>query len=518
MVELTSKARESYKEMVDIIEKEILEQSPSSMPPPLVASYSGSSAGGSIPGTTGQIGDVQKFFPHLGHSRTPSACSAISFCSSILSEPISENYPHSEPETDSRGYEIVKDKSQNSGTDALREKLDKIERDVGEEFDLEGGEGQLQMVETLNEIDEGHEADTEDNPHGHVQKKFVHPWAEDSDSKSKSGGGGKGDTSSGMGSSDPDDTCYEEMGSKEAEVESKGRRNSGENVHGKENVVINNGGEVFSEVKLCNSNTNSSIKDSGQGIESDNDEHFKDFDEDTIEDLPHMESVHTNNNFNVISDYSSSDILSQQSSSRTLDLSTEATSTHSSKTIENTTETNARRNSGILVGMTSSSSAETSATQKVKTLDKERIESWVIDAQKQIKLIGIKDEEETVIKVYSEVNGVLEDDEELDVRDGQREICDRENNRDQSYNIKDELSAKDSRSNSEQFTDNALLCQGSKVSRHVHNNSLSSSDENTIVSVTNELQNNHHCSHRENSASRLENNKRTLSTTAPAKS
>ena len=33
----------------------------------------------------------------------------LSFTSSILSEPFSENYPHSEPETDSKGYEIVKD-------------------------------------------------------------------------------------------------------------------------------------------------------------------------------------------------------------------------------------------------------------------------------------------------------------------------------------------------------------------------------------------------------------------------
>ena len=51
-------------------------------------------------------------FPQIGgfsrgHNRTPSACSAISFTSSILSEPISENDPYSEPETDSRGYEIV---------------------------------------------------------------------------------------------------------------------------------------------------------------------------------------------------------------------------------------------------------------------------------------------------------------------------------------------------------------------------------------------------------------------------
>ena len=60
-------------------------------------------------------GAIAPKFPYMGHSRTPSACSAISFCSSILSEPISENYPHSEPETDSRGYEIVRDKNGGGG-------------------------------------------------------------------------------------------------------------------------------------------------------------------------------------------------------------------------------------------------------------------------------------------------------------------------------------------------------------------------------------------------------------------
>lgn len=72
--------------MIVQIEKEIAEH------PPRV----------SVPG-------VPHIFAHMGHSRTPSGCSVISFTSSILSEPISENYPHSEPETDHRGYEIEKD-------------------------------------------------------------------------------------------------------------------------------------------------------------------------------------------------------------------------------------------------------------------------------------------------------------------------------------------------------------------------------------------------------------------------
>lgn len=86
MIDLTEKARESYGKMVDAIEKEIKEY-PIKIQQPT----------------------IPHVFAHMGHSRTPSGASVLSFTSSILSEPISENYPHSEPETDSKGYEIVKD-------------------------------------------------------------------------------------------------------------------------------------------------------------------------------------------------------------------------------------------------------------------------------------------------------------------------------------------------------------------------------------------------------------------------
>ena len=56
---------------------------------------------------------VPHVFSHYGHSRTPSGCSVLSFTSSILSEPISENYPYSEPETDKYGNEIEKSKPKN---------------------------------------------------------------------------------------------------------------------------------------------------------------------------------------------------------------------------------------------------------------------------------------------------------------------------------------------------------------------------------------------------------------------
>jgi len=99
---------------------------------------------------TGNLGGFEKLFPHLGHSRTPSACSAISIISSVLSEPISENYPASEPEAEPTTKDSAGQKLTN---------LDTV------------GESREEMVETpadtdklgtVGDIDAGHEADTED--------------------------------------------------------------------------------------------------------------------------------------------------------------------------------------------------------------------------------------------------------------------------------------------------------------------------------------------------------------------
>ena len=83
LVSLTHKGREAYVDMVKEVEKEIAENTLAvlkvSVGSPLPCVYS-----------------------HMCHSRTPSGCSAISFTSSVLSEPISENYPYSEPEVDRR--------------------------------------------------------------------------------------------------------------------------------------------------------------------------------------------------------------------------------------------------------------------------------------------------------------------------------------------------------------------------------------------------------------------------------
>ena len=114
--------------MVQAVEHEIAENPPPSL-----------TAGSSVP----------SIYAHMGHSRTPSGCSAISFTSSVLSEPISENYPHAEPETDSKGYEIVRDQDGNV-----------VATSGGKSYQNGGVLGAYQP--SVDDFDDGNEADTED--------------------------------------------------------------------------------------------------------------------------------------------------------------------------------------------------------------------------------------------------------------------------------------------------------------------------------------------------------------------
>ena len=59
-------------------------------------------------------GVFEKLFPHLGHSRTPSACSAISFVSSVLSEPISD----AAEEADKKEEEEEEEDGEKKGSDS----------------------------------------------------------------------------------------------------------------------------------------------------------------------------------------------------------------------------------------------------------------------------------------------------------------------------------------------------------------------------------------------------------------
>ncbi|GFN93192.1 selenocysteine insertion sequence-binding protein 2-like [Plakobranchus ocellatus] len=119
LISLTAAARDAYHEMVQAVEREVAEHPASQA----------SSIGG-VPGL---------FAAHMGHSRTPSGCSAISFTSSILSEPISENFPHAEPEVDSKGYEIVRDAAGNvvHSQDGASKPRSPNDLDDGNEADVE---------------------------------------------------------------------------------------------------------------------------------------------------------------------------------------------------------------------------------------------------------------------------------------------------------------------------------------------------------------------------------------------
>ena len=103
---------------------------------------------------TGNLGGFEKLFPHLGHSRTPSACSAISIISSVLSEPISENYPASEPDAESSAKDTTGQKLTN---------LDTVGESREEMADVQPETEKLEKLGTVGDIDAGHEADTEDD-------------------------------------------------------------------------------------------------------------------------------------------------------------------------------------------------------------------------------------------------------------------------------------------------------------------------------------------------------------------
>ena len=355
-MELTEQARSTYDDMVEVLEKEI--DSPDK----------GSS------GRTTATG-FQQLFPHLGHSRTPSACSAISFTSSILSEPISENYPHSEPETDSRGYEIVKGGAGGSAAAAMESKPPAVgtESESRSESPASGSSqnDKITIVETLIEIDEGAEADTEDDL-----------------------------------------------------ASAKGRRRE----LNKTPVMVNG----FSGEQA-----------GGEDVLGDN----------TVENLPHIDSIHFSSDL-------SAEILSQHSS-KTLDLSAvDVSSTHSSKTLEysctpagQTTPDRSSRDLGSAPDLQEASSPATGASQRVRPIDKERIESWVAETQKQIERLGIQEHPGGDLETQNVTCGVLSEKEDDD--DGDEEDDDEDEDDDGEVNSASEptLSDTEEETDEEEFLD-----------------------------------------------------------------
>lgn len=423
MMELTKKARKDYTDMIKVMETELLEQENSG------TALMQQTPSGVVNPSTGSVplDIVPKLFPHMGHSRTPSACSAISFCSSILSEPISENYPYSEPETDSRGYEIqrgdrqqrqvVGNVSEESDSKDVKEKLHKIDSDDSTSLNSSGG-NKMGVSETLQEIDEGHEADTEDDPSGSLNK----PRTDHRDSSGKSNSSDVhtvGDNS-GTGSSNGNNNVVEV--SKVVNVTCPGtseRKDTNDTIT--EDVTCTDVGEEND----CEDNDGSVVY-CGNSTDQQNSPVSND-DDDSLEDLPHFESLHnTTTSPSDQQHYHNIEILSQHSS-KTLDHNSEVMSTHSSKTIEagggyNTPDQSSRNmgsTSDLREASTVSGSSNPPPPQKVKTVDKERIESWVAESRKQVELLSVSDNSTdsntSVVEQQPECNGIFVDSNEIDV-------------------------------------------------------------------------------------------------------
>ncbi|XP_048251279.1 uncharacterized protein LOC124121959 [Haliotis rufescens] len=281
LMDYTEKARQAYNEMVLCIEKE-MEDNPHR-------------------GTT-------HIYAHMGHSRTPSGCSVMSFTSSILSEPISENYPHSEPETDSKGYEIVKDVPKSSYLI------------VGNGLHTEV-KVSPSFQSPVDEIDDGNEADTEDCSEVPVKVP-----------------------SSANEKSPVQDDREAGPGESEAENETEDADDSEDDDEEEEE-------DEYSESDDTASSQHAS---------------------DTVEELPHIDSIHTGN-FDL-----SAEILSQHSG-RTLDRS-EVMSTHSSRTLGDGSSTIMTDMIGMdrcKADVTKPCESPVPGQTRMKLSDNDRIQHWV---------------------------------------------------------------------------------------------------------------------------------------------
>ena len=326
LMDMTKKARDAYHDMVASMEQEILEASRAMQPSTTMNVMS-------------TIADVPKFFSHMGHSRTPSGCSGISLTSSILSEPISENYPYSEPETDSRGYEIVRNHrngaisvarpAEEGSGETLEEKLQKIESDLKDLEEQEGTQspnssaddgGKVCIVESLCEIDEGNEADTEDDIINRRQMAL-------------------------QSNNDSNATVASAASANDA---TKSKLSSFDSVHNQGNT---------------DSRATYSDNEASEGLRN---------------------AVESSSVASRVDSVSGGDAMS----------------THSSKTLEScgaavTTTTppdqlsSSRNHDGSVTELHDVSATSGSSAHKVKSLDKERIEEWVAKTQQQVEMLDL---------------------------------------------------------------------------------------------------------------------------------
>ena len=351
-MDLTEHARTAYTEMVQQLEKEQQEN------------------------PNRHAGSVPPFCAHMGHSRTPSACSAISFTSSILSEPISENYPQSEPETDSRGYEIIREalirdsdvKRTLANTELAGRKAGAYASEgTSTSGAMMGGMSQdsiekVTIIESLDDIDEVHNEDMAHSEGGRRRStgKACHIRRE----------------------SDGEDGDDEGGGEDEDEEEEEDSEEEGDDEDDTDSASSNNDDET-------------------------------EYDRDTVRELPHIDSIHSS-----VVDLST-EILSQHPS-KNPDLVTEAFPVHSSGKNRNESP-NAVRPATLVpqaaslgscagnpvasaqldkdVALTNGDVASgdavagsvpaASSTHKMRSVNKERIESWVAETQQCIDCFSV---------------------------------------------------------------------------------------------------------------------------------
>ena len=284
--------------MVRAVEREIAENPPPSL-----------TAGSSVP----------SIYAHMGHSRTPSGCSAISFTSSVLSEPISENYPHAEPETDSKGYEIVRDQDGNV-----------VPAGRAKSYQNGGVVGSYQPA--VDDFDDGNEADTEDISDGPPRKKG-------------SGGAGKKaeDPTARLANSKTADVSHVEPAAVAA------------------NHVLAPSSNNATEPSRSTPSRDEDIPERRE-VSEDGDSASESDSQHLGTDLPHIDSIHSNA-YDL-----STEILSQHSS-RTIDNS-EVLSTHSSRTLGDGSLTPNKDRPH-----TPESSGRTSRSTRLTS--KDRVQSWV---------------------------------------------------------------------------------------------------------------------------------------------
>jgi hypothetical protein len=304
LMELTKDARQQYAKMVKEMETEEMHQMKNLSQP---------------------------VYAHMGHSRTPSGCSAISFASSLLSEPISEN---------DNDYDVRKGDEKNTNLLTPKDRR---------QYLTHSRNSSLGKVSIAESIDEGNEADTEELNDALLKRMNI--------------------------ILDKDDPLNSKIDTKIDPVNSG--KIDGMNTDGiKTDVSKEKPDPLKSKVDALKSTKIeglSSFKEETGGAT----EEYDDNDNDTVEELPHIDSIHNLCGLDV-----NNEMLSQHS---------EVLSTHSSKTLGAATPI--KGNTTPVDNHSDPEVTPLTLSQRIKSLDKERIESWVEEAKTCIQDLKISESE-----------------------------------------------------------------------------------------------------------------------------